>query len=135
MNEKILDNLRLNIAFRDVQHLIENKENNLSQSSEVYIGWAKEYFQNATKSIDSMLNFESSETYFITPHLLEIIRSFKENENSDSIQKAKEIRTKFNYIIKSLDSLKENPREFYNTKDSEVILNYFNNFIEVVKDQ
>ncbi len=135
MDEKSLDNLRLDLAFNNVIYLIENKNTNLSRSSKVYIGWAKQYFQNATKSIDSMLSLESSESYFITPHLLEIIKHFKENVNSDSIQKAKSIRTEFNYIIKSLDSLKENPEKFYNTENSQIILNHFNNFVEVVANQ
>ena len=135
MDEKSLDNLRLDLAFNNVIYLIENKNTNLSRSSKVYIGWAKQYFQNATKSIDSMLSLESSESYFITPHLLEIIKHFKENVNSDSIQKAKSIRTEFNYIIKSLDSLKENPEKFYTTENSQIILNHFNNFVEVVANQ
>ena len=135
MDENFLQNLKLNITFYNVKYLIENKKSDLGKNSKVYIEWAREYFQNATRSIDSMLDFESSGSYHITPHLLEIIKYFKENENPNSVQRAKNIRTKFNYIIKSLGNLKESPKEFYKGEDAPIMLDYFNNFVDVTINQ
>ena len=128
MNEDFLENLKLNVAFNSVKYLIENNETNLKESSKIYVGWVKDYFESAIKSIDSILDFEDSKGYFITPHLLEIVKSFEENKNPNSVQRAKDIRNKFLYINSSLDRLRENPREFYGTIDSKMMLEHFNNF-------
>jgi hypothetical protein len=120
---------RLNIAFDDITSLIKTKDVNLSSTSKIYIGWAREYLKGATKSLDLILKSETYKAYFPTNYLNEVIIPLNDNNQPNSVQEAEDIKSKIDYIIKSLDKLKENPNEFYNTKASEEVFNYLTNIL------
>ena len=72
-----------------------------------------------------MLNPKETKGFHFTPYLMNTINCMHVEAYSDQIKRLEEIKSKFNFIIGSLDKLKKNPEGFYKTGDSGDISFYF----------
>jgi hypothetical protein len=115
---EIQDDYAYKVAIASVIYNIENR-NDLSDISKVYIDWISEYTQRVNKTLDSILD----ESYIFTPHFVEVVRALANKKDlfKDEISKHKE---EFNLINSKLDKLKTNPKEFYESADSEYIFKF-----------
>lgn len=123
--DQSLDDFKYNIALTNVCYNIK-KRLNLSENSKVYVDWTKKLLQNVTKSLDSIMSIKKGTTYFITPHLTDIINSYIGiNEIYQvHLEDIEKLKNDFLLMSNKLDDLKENPQKFYKTKDSEKIFNF-----------
>ncbi|MFA5953458.1 MAG: hypothetical protein WC812_02600 [Candidatus Pacearchaeota archaeon] len=120
---------KLEIAFIHISYLIENKTPIIVGNSKEYLKTTKEYFESANKSLESMINFDESKGYFITPFLKSmVISSLNKNPNESSNQEIIKVKSKVEKILQNLDKLEDNPLGFCNTKDSKKMLEYFKKF-------
>lgn len=119
------DEFKHNIAFHSICYNIERKEK-LNPNSQIYIQWAKEYFLDITKSLDSMIDPEGD--YYFTPHILDIIK-VNHKKKRFSKEDASKMKVKINSLIDKLDKMNEDSDKFYKTKDSKEVFNFFNKII------
>lgn len=104
-----IDNLKLELAFRNV-YLILKENKNVNGNSIKYAEYVKEYCEDTIKSFNFILNPELKQAYHISPHVLEIVK-LKGKEDLETIG---ELKTEFSLVKKCLDNLikgKENFKE------------------------
>lgn len=116
------------LAFNHINFLIERKKH-LTKNSRVYIQWAKDYLQSATKSLDSMIDNEKYESYHFTPYLAELIESVGKKKEGFSKNDALEVKDKLSSLMVNLDNLKKNPYKFYSTNASKETSDFFKKFL------
>ncbi|MCX6750677.1 MAG: hypothetical protein NTZ83_04425 [Candidatus Pacearchaeota archaeon] len=116
------DQFAFEIAFNHVCYLIENKSN-LNNNSEIRIEQAKQYFQSAKTSLDSIVKsgYEYSSQ---TPYLKEIIKYCGKDISKISSKDVNELKGELSSVLNKLDNLKKNPQEFYKTDDSEELFGF-----------
>jgi len=126
---EIHEQFGLELAVKSVCFLIERKSN-LSENSVMYIQLAKDYLQNATKSLDTIANHEKYESYHFTPYLKELIEETGgkkiEGLSKDDVLN---VKSKLVLLTDNLDKLKKNPHAFYETKASREMLEFFKSFL------
>jgi hypothetical protein len=127
IEEVNLEDFHYNIAFNSICYNIKGKLN-LTETSKIYIEWAKEYFENVKKSLDSILN-PQTKMFHITPHLKEVLECSKKYREKISLDEVKRFREKIISLDKNLSRLSKNPQKFYNTKDSEEVFNFINKIV------
>ena len=124
MDDKKSDDFKYNIVFKSIYYNILKKKD-LSENSKRYVGWAKELFQSVTKSLDSIISTDSNEAYHFTPNLTKIIKC-SEGKLPKTPKDVKKLKEKFSLVISNLDNLKKDPHKFYETKESDKMLNLIN---------
>jgi hypothetical protein len=124
------DDFRHYVTFHSICYNIEKKEN-LNSNSQIYIQWAKDYFSDVTKSLDSMIDPEVG--YYFTPHLLDLIK-VDHKKKRFSKQDASKMKLKINSLIDKLDKMKEDPDKFYKTKDSKEVFDFFKKIVPYFDD-
>lgn len=123
MEDEKLDDFKYELAIGNILYVIEKKKE-LNKTEELYLDRVREYIQRVNNSLDSILAPEDGKGYIFTPHLKEVVKALankKEDIPRKDIPKYKE---EFNSINSKLENLKSNPKEFYNSTDSEYIFNF-----------
>lgn len=118
------DNFRHNISFHSLCDIIQ-REGSLDESSRVYVKWAKEFFNEITKSLDSMLNpREKGGYYFMEPSLKKILEIYGKDTSKISGGEIAEIRQNFGMVLTKLENLETDASNFYKSGDSEYTFNF-----------
>jgi len=112
------------LIFNYISEQIEYNRTRFSEMGKDYIESAKDFFDNITYALESIIN--PKQEYFLIenlPKLHEVIVGKKEFSKR-SINKAVKKLTEHK---KQLDNLVENPEEFYQSKDASELSNLCRN--------
>lgn len=123
--ENDFDNMKLNIISDNVLYLIKNKNENISETSKLYLGWAKDYFKDVGKSIDSILDFDDEKGYYFVSNSKKIFLILNNNVKPRDYFDAEKIKYNADSIIGGLDFLLNSPGKFYESKISKNLFDYF----------
>ena len=127
------DDCRREVSFKDICYLIQNKVE-LNNSSKAYIKEIEQFFRNASKSIDLILNpGEDGGYYCMSPLLKKIIETYQQSPFIVSQRNLSELKKEFDLISFNLSNLKKNPYKFYETIDSKKTFNILNEYSKKLK--
>lgn len=125
--EEALDQFALEIAVNNIIYLIEKKQKPNNNSKE-YFEWVKDYFNSATKSLDTMIN-PHEKSYHFTIYLKELIECTGKELKRFSYNDALEVKAKLHSLSGNLDNLSKNVPAFYETNASRDMLKFFKDFL------
>lgn len=127
--ESQAERFNLEITFSYIKYMLDSQKTESTENSQTYILLAKEYFRNAAKSLDKMLDKHNGNPLSLPPYFMEISSYLNENNIPTSFKDADTLKYRFNFILESLDKLEKNPGKFYGTEDSRIILGHFENLL------
>jgi len=116
---KELDDFGYELAIGSILWNIEKREE-LNETSKFRIDSMKEYIQRINNTLDSILD----KKYISTPHFVEVVRALANKQEDIPRKDIPKYKEEFNSINSKLENLKSNPKEFYNSTDSEYIFNF-----------
>jgi hypothetical protein len=109
------DNFRHYITFDSLCNVIQNKKK-VSKNSRTYAGWAKEFFEDVSKSIESMLNPpEEGGYYFMEPPIKEVFARCGKDISRMSAGEINEMGQNFQVISNNLEEMMQDEAVFYET--------------------
>lgn len=113
------DDFKHDVTFESLLDLIDRRDN-FDKESSLYIGWAEKFFIDLSNSLEKILNPKNEERYYsLEPNIMEIIGDRNKKRDGFSCIDLVELKNDFNYLSFSLKNLKENPSEFYRSKEFE----------------
>jgi hypothetical protein len=122
-NEKF-DDFGCELAIASILYNIE-KKSELDDTGKFRIDCIEKYIKMANNSLDSILAHNVGKGYVCTPHLIEVVLALANKKEEDiSFEDIVKYKEEFSSINSKLENLKTNPKQFYNSKDSEYILNF-----------
>lgn len=113
-----------------INHLNYDKKK-FSETGKAYIESAKDFFNKITYGLKSIIN--PKQEYFLVDNLKKIHeviggkKQFTKRSIEDTIQK-------INKTQKQLDKLVENPKDFYQSEDSQELLTLCRNISDIYKN-
>ena len=121
------EKLRYNLGFEEVISLIENKriDFNKDPTSIIYVDKIKKFFNDVVKGLESRLEPEhKGKDCFFMEDLREIVEASGFKYQNASEEDIRNTIKEFGNQIWYLSMLKENPEEFYKSKEAESLLDY-----------
>ncbi len=123
------DDFKHDVTFESLLDLIDRRDN-FDKESYLYIEWAEKFFIDLSNSLEKILNPKNEERYYsLEPNIMEIIGDRNKKRDGFSCIDLVELKNDFNYLSFSLKNLKENPSEFYRSKEFEKIKECISKYI------
>ncbi len=120
MNE--VNRLEIEIIFNNINYLIENKIENLSESSLLYLDKSIEFFTHLIESLNSLTYsttaVNQNQSYVVFPNLKEVVSSVPNTPKKISEKDLSSLTKYFSSIIENIKELKRNPNNFYSSDNS-----------------
>lgn len=117
------------IIFSNINYLISNKITELSGTSIAYLEKAVQYFSDLIKSIESLAGSsspieEENSSYFIFPDLKKVVSSVPDTRLNITEKSLSDIKKYFSETISNIENLKNDPKKFYDSDQSEKLNNF-----------
>jgi len=109
-----IEKFEYEVLFNFMSHSIRNKKTDFSENSKVYFDDTKNFFRKIVRGLTSIVN---GEPYFVK-NLRKIVELAGYNTLNNSQQDLKNTIYGFKNTLRQLDSLKQNPKRFYENKDA-----------------
>ena len=111
----IVESFKDESAFNSVVYSITNRRTDFSETALIYLDETKEFFGNIVKSLESIID---KKKYFIVEDLSKLLKLAGYKCSNPSKKDIKKMADGFRNTINQLDELRQNPNEFYRTKEA-----------------
>jgi len=103
------------LVFNSIVYAITNRRTDFSETALIYLDETKEFFGNIVKSLESIID---EKKHFIFEDLCKMLKLAGYKCSNFSKKDIKKMTDNFRNTINQLDELRQNPQEFYRTKDA-----------------
>jgi len=126
-----IDRFGYQLIFTSIAYSITNRRTNLSKTALIYLDEVKKFFDNIVRGLESVIG---KRDYFFVEDLRKIVELAGYESSHASKEDVKEMIAGFKKTATQLNRLEKNPKEFYNSENSQELLTLCNKVKDLYTD-